>query len=89
MISKGNFGLRPFTMVLAVLIVAGCASFGGTPVRPSSTGKTIKSASTSMPSGKPVIESTIAANPGVTDLEIYEGTGVFLNQEAASGRPRR
>jgi general secretion pathway protein D len=75
-------------VVLALLMVAGCASFGGTPVRPTSTGKTIKSASTSQPSSKPVIASTIEGDPGVTDLEIYEGTGVFLNEEAASGRPK-
>ncbi|HET6592054.1 MAG TPA: type II secretion system secretin GspD [Xanthomonadales bacterium] len=80
--------MRPFTLILALLLVAGCASFGGAPGRPASAGKTIKSPSTSPPSGKPVIESTLEAAPGVTDLEIYEGTGVFLNEEAAGGRPK-
>jgi general secretion pathway protein D len=87
MINKGNDAMRQLCILLAVLLVAGCASFGSTPVRPTSTGKTIKSAKSSAPSDKPIIETSIATEPGVTDLEIYEGTGQFINEEAARGRP--
>ena len=87
MINKGNDAMRQLCILLAVLLVAGCASFGSTPVRPTSTGKTIKSAKGSAPSDKPIIETSIATEPGVTDLEIYEGTGQFINEEAARGRP--
>jgi general secretion pathway protein D len=72
---------------LLVTLAAGCASFGGTPVRPTSTGKTIKSAS-APPSDQPVIGTSLTAEPGVTELEIYEGSGVFIDEEAAAGRPK-
>ncbi len=88
MINKGNYGARWFAVVLAVLVVAGCSSFGGTPVRPTSTGKTIKSAKTSVPSDQPVLGTDVVAEPGVTELEIYEGTGEFINQEAARVDPQ-
>ena len=88
MINKGNYGARWFAVVLAVLVVAGCSSFGGKPVRPTSTGKTIKSAKTSVPSDQPVLGTDVVAEPGVTELEIYEGTGEFINQEAARVDPQ-
>jgi general secretion pathway protein D len=83
MINKGNFRARWVAVLLGVLLVAGCSSFGSAPVRPTSTGKTIKSASTSLPSDQPVLGTEIVADPGVTDLEIYAGTGEFINEEAA------
>jgi general secretion pathway protein D len=88
MINKGSYGARWFAVVLAVLVVAGCSSFGGKPVRPTSTGKTIKSAKTSVPSDQPVLGTDVVAEPGVTELEIYEGTGEFINQEAARVDPQ-
>jgi general secretion pathway protein D len=87
MINKGNYAMRQLAILLAVLLLAGCASFGSTPVRPTSTGKTIKSATDPLPNDKPVLETSIATQPGVTDLEIYEGTGQFINEEAAQARP--
>jgi len=83
MINKGNFGARWIAVLLAVAVVAGCSSFGATPVRPTSTDKTIKSAADSPPSDQPVLGTDVAAEPGVTDLEIYAGTGEFINEEAA------
>jgi general secretion pathway protein D len=88
MINKGNFGVRWFAVLLGVLLVAGCSSFGSAPVRPTSTGKTIKSASAPLPPDEPVIRTEVEAAPGVTDLEIYEGTGQFINEEAARAAPR-
>jgi len=83
MINKGNFGVRWIAVLLAVAVVAGCSSFGSTPVRPTSTGKTIKSATDPLPSDQPVLGTAVEADPGVTDLEIYAGTGEFINEEAA------
>jgi len=57
-------------------------------VRPTTTGKTIKSAADQLPPDQPVIETSIEATPGVTDLEIYAGTGTFINEEAARRAPR-
>ena len=87
MINKGNFGVRWVAVLLGVLFVAGCSSFGTTPVRPTSTGKTIKSAS-APPSDQPVLGTEVEADPGVTDLEIYAGTGEFINKDAARAAPQ-
>ena len=71
-----------------VVIIASCSTTPHPPIRPMSTGKTIKSASNELPdSSDPVISTALNTDPGVTDIEIYEGTGVFINEEAASRRP--
>jgi len=77
--------MRQVAMLLAVLLVAGCAWYGTTPVRPTSTGKTIKSSTAPPPSREPVIQTSVPSDPGVTDLEIYAGTGKFINEDAARG----
>ena len=79
---------RRMVIVLAiVLIAASCSSTGRAPIAPQSTGKTIKSASTAVPDNQPVITSTASIDPGVTDIEIFEGTGVFIDEEAARRAP--
>jgi general secretion pathway protein D len=83
----------PFLRFLAVslsviLIAAGCSANRAAPMRPQSTDKTIRSASTSSPKDSPVLQSAIQADPGVTDIEVYEGTGEFINEEAAQPRPQ-
>jgi general secretion pathway protein D len=81
----GSETARRLALVLAVvLIAASCSTTSGPPIRATSTGKTIKSASTSVPDSDPVITSTAGVDPGVTDIEIIEGTGVFINEEAAT-----
>jgi general secretion pathway protein D len=54
---------------------------------PTSTGKTIRTADAPLPEGGPVITSTEVAEPGVQDIEIFEGTGRFINEEAARREP--
>jgi len=77
-------GLSRLLVILLVLLVsASCSSTGYTPVRPTSTGKTIKTASSPPPDAGPVIQSNVRANPGITDQEIFTGTGQFINEEAA------
>ncbi len=57
-------------------------------MRPQSTGKTIKSASPPPADSGEVIFSAISpGDPGITEIEIYEGTGEFINEEAARRRP--
>ena len=76
---------RLAVFVAVLVIAASCTST--TPVRPTSTGKTIKT--TSAPSdNQPIIEGLSEADPGITDTEIYEGTGVFIDKDAAA-RPAR
>jgi general secretion pathway protein D len=36
---------------------------------------------------KPVFESAAEARPGITELEVYEGSGEFINPDAAKPRP--
>ena len=76
-----------FLMLSVVLIAASCSTTSHPPMRPTSTGKTIKTASTTVPDSSPVISSTLNSGPGVTDIEIFEGTGVFINEEAAERAP--
>jgi len=74
-------------ILLVVLVAAACATEQRMPLGPVSTNKTIKSASAAVIDSEPVIASTANSNPGVTDIEIYEGTGVFINKEAAVRAP--
>jgi general secretion pathway protein D len=76
--------VRRLLVVLAVVVVTvSCSTTGSQTVRPTSTGKTIKSASTSAPAGEPVIEASARQDAGITELEIYEGSGEFIDREAA------
>jgi general secretion pathway protein D len=80
--------LRSLLIVLAVILVAGGCSHRGQTMRPESTGKTIKSASEPSPESDRVIATTSSpSRQGIQDIEIYEGSGVFLNEEAAQRRP--
>jgi general secretion pathway protein D len=89
---KAAFGpkltLRLALILAVVLIAAGCSSNRPSPMRPQSTDKTIRSATAPLPEDMPVIKTTTAADPGVTDIEVYEGSGVFINEEAARPRPQ-
>ena len=71
-------------LVLAVIMfVASCSSVPRAPMRPQSTGKTIRTATPPPEDTGPIIQTAIAGDPGVTDIEIYEGTGEFINKDAA------
>jgi len=76
-------------LVLAVtLVVAGCSSSQSIPMRAQSTGKTIKSASPPPADFDEVIFSAVSpGDPGITEIEFFEGTGEFINKEAARRRP--
>jgi general secretion pathway protein D len=74
-------------LAMSVVLLAACASTQSAPIGPTSTGKTIRSAATSEPESVPVIESSVEAEPGVAELEIYEGTGTFI-KESAAVRPK-
>jgi len=78
---------RLVVVLVIVLIAASCSSTGRVPITAQSTGKTIKSASTTIPDDQPVITATANFDPGVTDIEIFEGTGIFINEEAARRAP--
>ena len=77
-----------FSLVLVtVLVVAACSTTTRAPMKPMSTGKTIKSASNNVLDQRPIGTPAEAAEPGVTDIEIYEGTGEFINEKAARRAP--
>ena len=71
-------------ILLAVVVVAvGCSTTGTQRVQPMTTGKTIRSAADSKPVTEPVIQTSTQESPGITELEIYEGSGEFINEQAA------
>ncbi len=90
---KSGSAMRGFgsslSLVLAViLVVAGCSSTQHQPMRPQSTGKTIKSASPPPADSDAVVFSAVSpGDPGVSEIEIYAGSGKFINEEAAQRRP--
>ena len=90
---KSGSAMRGFgsslSLVLAViLVVAGCSSTQHQPMRPQSTGKTIKSASPAPAESDAVVFSAVSpGDPGVSEIEIYAGSGKFINEEAARRRP--
>lgn len=89
--TRPGAGWRRALVAVAVAVVAvGCAS-GAPPIRPQSTGKTIREPTPPPPqdervSARETPEQTGTA-PGVTDVEIYDGTGVFFDEEAARKPP--
>ena len=83
-----GFGSSLLLALAVILVVASCSSTHSIPMRGQSTGKTIKSATPPPDESDAVIFSAISAgDPGVTDIEIYEGTGEFIDKEAARRRP--
>ena len=67
------------------LVVIGCATTTYPTARPGSTGSVLNTAREA-DSAQPIIDASQEADPGITDAEIYEGTGVFIDENAA--RPR-
>ena len=86
--SRQVFGVK-FLLVLAIiLIVASCSSTQRAPIRPQSTGKTIKSSTLPEEELEPVIiTSSQSWDLGVTDVELFEREGEFIDMEAAGQRP--
>ena len=83
-----GFGSRLLPVLVVILVVAGCSSTQHAPMHPQSTAKTIDSAAASPADADAVIFSAVAnGDPGVTEIEIYPGTGDFINQDAAQRRP--
>lgn len=83
-----GFGFSLLLVLGIILVVAGCSSTRYAPMRPQSTGKTIKRATPPPADSDAVIFSAVAAgDPGVTAIEIYQGSGEFINKEAGRRRP--
>ena len=81
-----QFIKRSLIVATLVIVVAACTT--QTPVvRPHSTGKTIRTTS-APPESDTIISAPQQdpANQGVDEIEIYEGSGVFLDEEAAAAR---
>ncbi|MGD2129421.1 MAG: type II secretion system secretin GspD [Lysobacterales bacterium] len=86
---RGPWLGRLGVVLVVVFVAVSCSTTGHGPVRPASTGKTIRSASESpAPDNQPIIETTTSPQTGITDLEVYEGTGKFIDEKAAKPRPQ-
>jgi hypothetical protein len=85
-LTNSTFSARLMLVLAAIMIVASCAS-APRPMRAQSTGKTIRTATPPPDDTGPIIQTAIAGDPGVTDIEIYQGTGEFINKDAARAIP--
>ncbi|MEJ8569025.1 type II secretion system secretin GspD [Elongatibacter sediminis] len=80
---------RHAAWVVAIVLIAGCASSAPT-IGPSRTGLEVEKPSKPAPESEQLVvgsSTPTVAQPGVTDIEIYEGTGVFIDEEAARKPP--
>jgi general secretion pathway protein D len=77
---------RLAVMLLIIMVAAACSSRDPIMMRPQSTGKTIRTASPPPDDDSPIVTTTTSSGlqGGVSDVEIYSGTGVFINEEAAA-----
>ncbi len=77
---------RTLIVMVIVAVVAACTTQTRA-IRPHSTGKTIRTTSSEPPKSETVISNDQeSASQGVEEIEIYEGTGVFIDEEAAAAR---
>ena len=83
---QGAWWSRLSVMLAVVVVAVSCSTTGTQPMRPQTTGKTIRSAADTNVASEPVIETSTREDPGITELEVYEGTGEFINKEAAQRR---
>ena len=85
--STGRRRLSRLLVMSAVALVTVACATPYTPDRPSTVGSRL--AAEDRPSEQDVIIQNLAQpDPGITDTEIYEGTGVFVDESAAQPRPR-
>ena len=73
--------------VLSILAGASCSSTRGISTDSGSEGLTQKRASESPDADKPVFQTSAETPPGITEIEVYEGSGEFINREAARSAP--
>ena len=67
------------------LVVIGCATTTYPTARPGSTGS-ILNTERETDLAQPILDGSQEADPGIIDTEIYEGSGVFINEQAAGPR---
>ena len=73
--------------LLAALVVAACATTSYETQRPGSVGRAVTEAR-AIDESEPVIQTMQQADPGIEDTEIYEGTGMFIDEQAARAPAR-
>ncbi|MDX1554776.1 MAG: type II secretion system secretin GspD [Xanthomonadales bacterium] len=80
---------RILVVMVIVAIAAACTTQTRT-IRPHSTGKTIRTTSAEPPKSDTVIaaDEDADSSQGIDEIEIYGGTGVFLDEEAAAARSK-
>ena len=78
------------SMLLGLLAGSGCSITDTRPPPPTASDRAVAASSAERAAqDRPVFENTQEAQPGVTELEIYEGSGEFINRDAAQRPPRR
>jgi general secretion pathway protein D len=82
--------LQRIALVLAIVLLAASCASSMPPVRTTGPAKSAKPVSPPQPESEQVAveaEKPRKASSGVTEVEIYDGSGVFINEEAARKRP--
>jgi general secretion pathway protein D len=79
---------RSFVALTIIAVVAACATPSQT-IRPHSTGKTVRT-TTAAPKSDTIISAPEQdqSAKGIDEIEIYEGSGVFVDEEAATPQSR-
>jgi general secretion pathway protein D len=74
-------------VVLSILLIAACSA--PPPVRPQTIGKPLRTSSAPLQDAKIVSEQPTDAGTqgGISETEIYEGSGTFIDEAAAARRP--
>jgi general secretion pathway protein D len=83
---KASPGSR-IALVLAIVLIAACSA--PPPVRPQTIGKPLRTSSAPLKDDKVIAEQSTDAGTqgGISETEIYEGSGTFIDEAAAARRP--
>lgn len=86
--ARRAFASRLSLALAVILVVAACSSTQYAPVRPQSRSETAGSATAPPGDSGPAIQTAgPGGDPGVTDIEIYPGSGEFINRKMAQRQP--
>ena len=83
-----SFATRLMLVLAMILVVAACSTTPAPTRHTTTTGLTLKTAGPPSDESGPITDvSASSGDPGVTDIEIYQGSGEFINEDAAQRRP--
>jgi general secretion pathway protein D len=83
-----SIGSRLMLVMAIILLVTACSSTPISTTRSQTTGKTLRTAGPPATGSDSITQAPVSnGDPGVTDIEVYEGSGEFIDEDAALRRP--